>query len=265
MEPDLEASLNRASRRQIMRLFQVLSERHPELPAEIVTLLADIEEEDSGDLAQDSWPEDIDGVVILPSARHPVAPPMDLDGYKQRVKQYAERLRRRESVSALSTDLEELLAEAERRTLLYDYYNALGIYAIVLEERLAERSAALNRLLDRLIDEVIPNLATLLSEASSSLGYESNVAPLLSTEERQHWLQRLFSLWLKRLDNRAIEEDLSEIILDMLWREDVPMLTSLAQEALAHLRKGKTSAIVDLNQQYRLRVLERFLKDLPPA
>lgn len=264
MEPDIEARLKEASREQMVRLFQELSARHPELLIEMVDLLVDMIEKERDGLVQSNWRDDSNEVVILPSSRHPVAPLMDLDGYKQRVAQYVERLRHRESVAVISSDLGTLLVEAEQRTLHYDYYNALGIYAIVLDERLAERSAALNRLLDRSIDEVIPNLATLLSEASSSLGYESNVAPLLSKDERQLWLMRLFKLWLVRLDNRVVEEDISDIILDMLWREDVPILERAILDALTSLRKDRTSIIVDLNQQYRLRTLERFLKEIPP-
>ncbi|GHO44283.1 hypothetical protein [Ktedonospora formicarum] len=265
MEPGIEARLKEASREQMVRLFRELSVRHPELLIEMVDLLVDVVEKEKESLVQGSWNDESNEVVILPSARHPVAPLMDLDGYKQRIEQYAERLRRRESAAVIGSDLENLLVEAEQRTLHYDYYNALGIYAIVLDERLAERSAALNRLLDRSIDEVIPNLATLLSEASSSLGYESNVAPLLSKDERQLWLMRLFKLWLMRLDNRVVEEDISDIILDMLWREDVPILEKAILDALAGLRKERTSIIVDLNQQYRLRTLERFLKEIPPV
>jgi hypothetical protein len=264
MEPELQARLNSTSKQQIVQLLEELLQRHPELLTEMAALLNGIAEKEDKDLRLDDWDEgNIEELVILPSSRHPVAPPMDLEAYRQRVERYSERLRQRESATVITTDLEELLFEAEQRTLQYDYYNALGIYAIVLDERLKERNATLIRLLDHSMDEVIPDLATLLSEASSSLGYDSNVAPLLSKEERQHWLTRLVTLWLKRLDNREIEEDLSEILLDMIWQEDIPILVEMVTNELQRLRKGKSSTIVDLNQKYRLRVLERFLKELP--
>lgn len=264
MEPELQARLNSTSKQQMVQLLEELLQRHPELLTEMVTLLSGMAKMEDKDLLLDDWDEEnMEEVVILPSSRHPAAPPMDLEAYRQRVERYSERLRRRENATAITADLEELLFEAEQRTLQYDYYNALGIYAIVLDERLKERNATLTRLLDRSMDEVIPDLATLLSEASSSLGYDSNVMPLLSKDERQRWLSRLVTFWLKRLDNREIEEDLSEILLDMIWQEDIPILVEMVSNELQRLRKGKSSTIVDLNQQYRLRVLERFLKELP--
>ena len=87
--------------------------------------------------------------------------------------------------------------------------------------------------------------------------------PLLLPQVRQHWLERLFALWLRRLDARKIEEDLPEIILDVAWSEDIQLLRGLAQNELQPLPRGPHSNIVDFARQYRTKALEKFLKELP--
>ena len=49
----------------------------------------------------------------------------------------------------------------------------MDVYAMVLDERLAERDASLISLFDKAIDDIMPILETLLSEASSSILFET--------------------------------------------------------------------------------------------
>ena len=90
-----------------------------------------------------------------------------------------------------------------------------------------------------------------------------SLSPLLAPAIRRSWLERLFSLWIKRLDLHRVEEDVPEIMLDVAWNEDIALLRTLAQDELQQLRQGDHSNIVDFSRQYRVRALEKFLKELP--
>ena len=110
----------------------------------------------------------------------------------------------------------------------------------------------------------MPILETLLSEVSSNIFFESSsLTPAMSLEARQQWLERLFALWLKRLDAHYLDESIPEMILNMAWSEDVLLLHRLVQDALQQLPLNDHSNIVDFTRQYQTRTLERFLKELP--
>ena len=86
---------------------------------------------------------------------------------------------------------------------------------------------------------------------------------MLIPDTRRRWLERLFALWLKHLDAHRVAEDLPEIILNVAWNEDMLLLSSLVQNELQKQPGGEHSNILDFNHQYRIRALEKFLKELP--
>jgi hypothetical protein len=176
-----------------------------------------------------------------------------------------QRLQHGESQQSIGSDLLHLLQEAEVRADQHDYQGALDLYALVLDKRLLEQDTTLVSIFDRALDEVMPFLEALLSEASSSIMFDASISlsPLLTPVMRRSWLERLFSLWLKRLDLYRVEEDMPEIMLDMAWNEDIALLRTLIQDELQPLRQSDHSNIVDFSRQYRVRALEKFLKELP--
>ncbi|GCE47991.1 hypothetical protein EI42_05266 [Thermosporothrix hazakensis] len=267
MEPEPGSRLHYASKQQLLHVLEVLLARHPELQAEVAATLhsldAQPQEEDAWEAERtlDAW--DDDEVIIIPSQKHPSLPPMDLGAYRQRIDNYPVRLEQKESLKVLRADLVELLHEAELRTVHYDYYNALGLYALILDARLSSRNTQIDRLFDEVIDEFIPSLAALLSEASNSVGYDTSFRPLLSDEERTGWLKRLFAFWLKRLEQRRGDDELVEIMYDMAWNSDADLLRQLAEEELSRLKDEGPSNIVDFSRQYRTRLIERFLHGIP--
>lgn len=269
MEPELDDQLQHASKQQLIRLLQELAAHHPALNTEIAGFLKSLpkavgeEETLEEDLTED-W--DFDGVEV--PLLHPIAPPLllplDRASCQQRIEGYLDRLNRGEAFRSLLEDLRELLDEAEKRAEHHDYHGAMELYAIVLDERLAERHATLMQVFDKAIDEIMPILETLLSEASSNILFDaSSLSPLLTAEMRQEWLERLFTLWLKRLNTHRLEESVPEIILNVAWSDDVALLRSLIQKELACQPASDHSNIVDFKRQYRTRTLEKFLKELP--
>ena len=179
---------------------------------------------------------------------------------------YLPRLQHGEALQTLVGDLDALLDEAETRAEHHDYRGAMDVYALVLDERLAERDEKLVHMFDKAIDDIMPILETLLSEASSNMVFEtSTLTPLLTPEMRQEWLVRLFALWLRRLNAHYVEENVPEIMLNVAWSEDVALLRSLIQEELQKQPTSERSNIVDFTQQYRARTLDKFLKELPRA
>ncbi|HYU73705.1 MAG TPA: hypothetical protein VEL31_13580 [Ktedonobacteraceae bacterium] len=274
MEPELERRLHRATKEQLVLLLQELSVRHPILLAEMAGILAQFSAEaldasasEIDNEATENWDfsgDDDDLVAFHPTSR-PALPSLDLEKRSQQINSYQERLQHGEPEQSLDSDLLHLLQEAEVRADQHDYQGALDLYALVLDKRLLEQDATLAAIFDKALDEVMPFLETLLSEASSSIMFDTSLSlsPLLTPVMRRSWLERLFSLWLKRLDLRRVEEDIPEIMLDMAWNEDVALLHTLVQEELQQLRQGDHSNIVDFSRQYRVRALEKLLKELP--
>ncbi len=274
MESELEHRLRQASKEQLVLLLQELTVRHPVLLTEIAEMLSQFsdEAEDENDSeidneATENW--DFSGgdddLVELHSIPRPSLPSLDLENRGQRINSYMQRLQHGESQQSIGSDLLHLLQEAEVRADQHDYQGALDLYALVLDKRLLEQDTTLVSIFDRALDEVMPFLEALLSEASSSIMFDASISlsPLLTPVMRRSWLERLFSLWLKRLDLYRVEEDMPEIMLDMAWNEDIALLRTLIQDELQPLRQSDHSNIVDFSRQYRVRALEKFLKELP--
>ena len=282
MEQELEDRLRRISKNHLLLLIQELTQRYPLLHTEIAMLLDKdlsqqfaplyVEEsvEDDLELGEENIDEEWDFGSDELAALHPISTPalvsLDREACQQRITSYLSRLQQGEALQALAGDLDALLDEAETRAEHHDYRGAMDVYALVLDERLAQRDEKLVHMFDKAIDDIMPILETLLSEASSNIVFEtSTLTPLLTPEMRQEWLVRLFTLWLRRLDAHHIEENVPEIMLNVAWSEDVALLRSLIQNELQKQPTSEHSNIVDFAQQYRARTLDKFLKELPRA
>lgn len=293
MDADFEQRLQESNREDLIELVRVLILRHPLLRAEIEAFLDipsspppylleveegyDAEVGDTGDSEDSENSGETEGDVEETDdwdfggdendLFKPLSPlPLDVEMYRQRIEGYTKRLEQGEQPRAIITDLAKVSQEAELRAEQQDYYGALDIYALVLDERLQERSPALLSILDEAIDAATPALETLLGEASSNTIFDENtitLSPLLTAPARQRWLERLFTLWLKRVDAHSIDDELPEIMLSVAWQEDVPLLRSLAQNELQKLPRSSHSNIVDFTRQFRYRALEKFLRELP--
>lgn len=273
MEPEMEHHLRRSSRKQLVLLVQELALRHPDLQAEMAAILEvgvtrgkdEINNQTEEDVENDDdWAEE-EELVAFHSDAQQALPSLDLDAYRKRLEGYVTRVKQKKALQVVREDLKAFLQEAEVRTNYHEYENALDLYALVLDERLAERDAALTPIFDKAIDEVLPALQALLNEASSNIRMNSatSFTPLFTTEMRQSWLKRLFALWLKQLDTHSVEEEVPEMMLEIAWADDIVLLRGLVHEALQKVRQGGQSNIVDFKRQYRTRGLERFLKELP--
>jgi len=274
MNSEFEQRLHSISKEQLVQLLQELVERYPFLLTEISAALNDLStistsaiEEDTGEDVTEDWDFGGDEQVTVHSLPRPVLPPLDGNLYRQRIENYATRLNQKEPPAVIAEDLAQLLEEAELRADQDDYAGALEIYALVLDERLLERSPALTPILDEAIQEATPALETLLNDASSNTLFNATTAtlsPLLHASLRCSWLERLFTLWLKYLDTRtsSTEEDLPQIILNVAWDEDIPLLERLVQNELQSQPRSEHTNIVDFSRQYRTRVLEKFLREL---
>ncbi len=281
MEQELEDRLRRASKEYLLLLIQELVTRYPLLQTEIVALTdkgSDLsrqaallhreaivgENNELDDAFNVDWDFSGDSLAALHPVSRPILPTFDREICCQRVVSYFARLNQGESLQTLASDLNALLDEAEMRAEHHDYRSAMDVYAIVLDERLAERSDKLTHMFDKAIDDIMPILETLLSEASSNILFETPaLTPLLTFEMRQEWLERLFALWLHRLDAHHIEENVPEIMLNVAWSEDVALLRRLVQGELQQQPVSEHTNIVDFTQQYRTRTLDKFLKELP--
>jgi hypothetical protein len=166
----------------------------------------------------------------------------------------------------LANTLTDLLDTAELRIEQDDYSGALDLYALLIDQRLLERIPAIIPMLDEAIDAATPALEDLLTEASSNAMFHAAtiaLSSLLTDVVRYQWLERLFHLWLKRLEAHRVEEDLPDIILNVAWSEDLLLLRTLAQKELQKHPRSEHSNIVNFTQQYRTRALEKFLRELP--
>ncbi len=278
MESELEHRLHSASKAQLVSLLQELAVHHPVLLTEIVELLGSFADPTDAEAAEESDTEidseatedwdfsgDDDDLAELHPVSRPTLPSLDIESKHQQINSYIERLLQGESQQSIGSDLLHLLREAEMRADQHDYQGALDLYALILDERLAEKDGALLLIFDKAIDESMPFLEALLSETSSSIIFDASIplSPSLTASMRHVWLKRLFELWIKRLDLRQTEEDVPEIMLDVAWNDDATLLRNLVQDELQQLSQNNHSNIVDFSRQYRVRALEKFLKELP--
>jgi hypothetical protein len=276
METEIERRLQRSSKKQLVLLIQELTAQHPELSAEINTVLNRLtnttEEEynghsnDADEQNEEEW-DTSEELATMDFVRTPEFPPLDLAAYRERIEGYLLRIKQKKSLQPICDDLFAILKEAQQRADREDYYNALDLYALVLDERLAERNATLTSILDKAINEIMPMLQAVLINVCSCIIVTSSsfLTPVLTPEMRKNWLERLFAFWLKRLDRYHVEEDVPEILMEMAWENDLGLLRTIVQEELQRLRQNGTSNIVNFTRQYRTRALEKFLKELPLA
>jgi hypothetical protein len=266
MESQLEQRLRHLSKAQLLHLLQELALQHPSLQEEIVEILARLAP-DTIHNSQDDHAStfDVDSLVLKRPTVQFVQKSLNRDFYLQRVTAYSTQIQQDGSAQAIFDDLVNLLQEAEMRADQYDYQQALDIYAIVLDERLAIHHPVLSTIFDRAIDEFMPGLNMLLSEISSTVtSYNpAPISPLLPAELRQNWLRRLFALWLKRTDAHRAEEHLPDMLLDVAWSDDIMLLRNLAQQELETQSNDDHSNIVDFSRQARTRILEKFLREIP--
>ncbi len=282
MKPELEQHLQNSSKEHLMQLLQELALRHPVLLTEMISILEGLSvgarysasqdgdgEEASEGSNEEEATEDWDFSGEEQDSAFPPPPalfPLDQTSSRQRVEEYAVRLSQRESEQTLLADLTNLVEEAISYIGQNDAKSALDLFALLIDERLLERTPASVSLYDDVIDAAMYSLEDLLSEASSNAIFDANsvaLSPLLTPIVRHRWLERLFTLWLKRLDLHRLEEDLPEIILDMAWSEDILLLRSLVQNELQRQPHNEHANIVDFTRQYRGKALEKLLRELP--
>jgi hypothetical protein len=284
MDVEFEQRLRESEKEDLVELVRALALRHPALLAEINMLLetradsaygwGNAEDEyeglDEDEEETDEW--DFGGeesTLLIPSPPDQSAlAPLDGEAYRRRIGSYQARLEQGEAMQAITADLMDVLREAELRALRQDYHAALDLYALVLDERLKERSAALTTVFDEAIDAAMPVLETLLIEAGSNTMFDEQtiaLSPLLTAPVRQSWLQRLFLLWLKRVNAHNIDDELPDLMLNLAWNEDMPLLRTLTQNELQKIPHSPHSNIVDFTLQFRYRVLEKFLRHITRA
>jgi hypothetical protein len=281
MESELEYRLRTSSKEQLTQLLRELALHHPVIQGEITAFLDNAQRPHSShrpseslstqgdvdeDVTEDDWDFGSDEPVMMHTFHRPVQIPVDGESSKRASGDFVSLLSQQDTPQVLADTLTELLDEAESRTEQDDYSGALDLYALLIDERLLERTPAVTPILDEAIDAATPALEDLLVEASSNAMFDAAtiaLSPLLTSTVRHQWLDRLFQLWLKRLDAHRIEEDLPEIILNVAWSEDIPLLRTFTQNELQKHPRNEHSNIVNFTQQYRTKALEKFLKELP--
>ncbi len=275
MKSEIEQLLQKASREDLLSLVQELLEQHPMLQTEIASYFVSLEgsevvmdegEEESEEEIEEDWDFSGDEQIVLHPNTQPVQFPLDALAYRQRLEEYTAQLGQEESAQGLMGVLSRLIDEAISYVGHGDATGALELFALMIDERLRDEKAALTATYDEMIDAAMYTVEALLSEASSNALFDAEhvtLAPSLNPAERHRWLERLFALWLKRLDLHRMEEDLPEILLDVAWSEDMLLLRSLTQHELQKQPHSEHSNIVDFTRQYRTRALEKFLKELP--
>lgn len=274
MNTEIEQLLQKASREHLLALVQELVVQHPGLREEISDYLKNLDnegttvdgtEEPDEEVTED-WDFNGDEPIAFHSYMPPTRFPQDALVHHQRLEEYVAQLDLETSPQGLMDILSRLIDEAIPSAGQSDANRALELFALMVDARLHEERPALVAVYDEMIDASMYTLETLLSEASSNALFDTErvtLAPLLNPIERHRWLERLFALWLKRLDVHRLEEDLPEIILDMAWSEDILLLRSLAQSTLQRQPQSEQGNIVDFTRQYRTKALEKFLKELP--
>jgi len=279
MKPELEQRLHAVSKKQLVQLLQELAIRHPALLTELVNILENLtgEKRDAPEDIDEEITEDWDFSGDEQEESHqffqPAPLPQDSRTQQQHIEEFASSLRQEMSPQLLVEVLTALIEEAISHIEHNNYHRALDLFGLLFDERLLERTPGLTSIFDEMIDATTPSLETLLSEASSNTMFDPNTAalsPLLTLSMRHCWLERLFALWLKRLDAHRVEKNFPELILDVAWIEDIPLLRKLAQNELQKQPHGEHyqpprqgSNIVDFTRQYRTKALEKFLKELP--
>jgi hypothetical protein len=276
MEHELKHRLQHTDKAHLILLLQELAARHPQLLSEVSELLEQVVLDspssfnggnDANDVnakhTDEDWDYSSDLLSKFPATPRSNLLPLDMEAYQQRFSQYNTIEVKEESLQLVDQELVELLKETEARVDQHDYHAALDLFALLINARVAETNIELSPLFDRAIDEGMPILETLLSEVSSHIMFDASItlSPLLSSPMRQQWLELLFALWLKRLDRYHEEEEIPEIILDIAWSDDVPLLRGLVMKELHYSEEHIN--IVDLTRQYRARALEKFIKQLP--
>lgn len=278
MDTELEHRLRTSSKEQLISLLRELAMRHPIMLGEMVSLLDSSQSQQSpsnhlptvgnvdDDVPEDDWDFGSDEPVMMHTFHRPVQLPVESETGKRNIADFVALLNAQNTPQVLADTLTDLLDEAELRTEQDDYSGALELNALLIDERLLERTLAVIPILDEAIDAATPALEDLLVEASSNAMFDAAtvaLSPLLSSTIRHQWLERLFKLWLKRLDAHRLEEDLPDIILNVAWSEDIVLLRSLTQNELQKYPRNEHSNIVNFTQQYRTKALEKFLKELP--
>jgi hypothetical protein len=298
MKPELVQQLEKARQEHLAQLVQELIARHPVLEAEMATILErlsgkmDIPEtghdasegilsEKAGE--EESTPPEEEEVTdewdfsggdpdqpssVLRPFHSPRFMPLNRDNsdLSRQFEEYARLWQSIQSPDALRESLTRLTEEATLWDAQGDSVSAMALHALLFDERLLEQNPDLTPIYDSTIDAAIYFLGDLLEEASSEALIEASgaaLSPLLSTEARHRWLERLFAVWLKRLDAHRIEEDLPELLLNIAWGEDLPLLRNLTQHELQKFPRGDHSNVVDFSAQFRIRALEKFLRELP--
>ena len=276
MKPEIEQLLQKASREDLLSLVQELIAQHPNLLAEIASYLEPLKKSeafiDEGDEVEteeeieEDWDFSGDEQIVLHPHTQPVPFPLDAVTYRQRLEEFTAQLEHETSAPELMEILSRLIDEAISYVGHGDASSALELFALLIDKRLRDEKAALTTTYDEMIDAAMYTVEALLSEASSNALFDAEratLAPSLNAAERHRWLERLFALWLKRLELHRMEEDLPEILLDVAWSEDMLLLRSLAQHELQKQPHSEHSNIVDFTRQSRTRALEKFLKELP--
>ncbi len=274
MNKEIEQLLQKASRDHLLTLVQELMVQHPGLQEEVRDYLKNLDDEgavmdgaeESDEEVTEDWDFNGDEPIAFHSYLPPARFPLDALASRQRLEEYAAQLDRETSPQGLMDILSRLIDEAIPSAGQNDANSSLELFALMVDARLHEERPALVAVYDEMIDAAMYTLETLLSEASSNALFDVErvtLAPLLNPVERHRWLERLFALWLKRLDVHRLEENLPEIILDVAWSEDMLLLRSLAQSTLQRQPQSEQGNIVDFTRQYRTKALEKFLKELP--
>ena len=276
MKPEIAQLLQKAHREHLLSLVQELIEQHPALEAEVASYLE--QHGDSGNDAEDSidsdeevsedWDFSGDEQIVFHPYPQPTQFPLDALAHRQHIEEFTQQLDLETVPQVVMETLSHLIDEAISYIGQGDSNGALELFALMFDQRLREVKPDLVPVYDEMIDAAMYTLETLLSEASSNALLDAEhetLAPLLNPTERHRWLERLFTLWLKRLDVHRTEEDIPEIILDVAWNEDMLLLRSLVQNELQKQPHSEHSNIVDFTRQYRTKALEKFLKELPRA
>ena len=273
MDAELQRLLQQAGHDQLVQIVQQLIMRYPALLSDIAQWLTrqQIAEQDGMDEeavaideeVTEDWDFSGDELDSYPLARL-VLPPLAAQTYQERLAAYSVRLECGEAVATVRRDLLDVLWEVELRAEQHDYHGALCLYALLLNAYLAVQRLDLNALFEYALNETMSTLETLLAEASSTLLVDASkqLSPLMNQDDRQHWLERIFALWLKYLEERRPVERITELLHMVAWREDLPMLQALVLSKMPPQDDELSGTIVDFARLYRVRMLERLLKSL---
>ena len=301
MKPELVQRLEKASQEHLAKLVQELIARHPVLEAEMATILerlsgkisvSESASKNSTEVHSEKVQDGGTGEINAPEEEEEVTDEWDFSGgdpdqsslilhpfpiqrfvplnpdksaLSKQLEEHVLHWQEIQSSDDLIENLTRLMDEATLWDAQGDSASALAFYAILFDERLLERNPDLTPAFDSAIDSSIYFLGDLLEEASSDALLDASnkaLSPLLSKEVRHRWLERLFAVWLKRLDAHRIEEDFPELLLNIAWSEDLPLLRNLIQHELQKFPRGDRSNVVDFHAQFRIRILEKFLREL---